>query len=63
MNEKGVIHFNAKADSFEVNLTVLNTLSLPEDVNSLVQVRLRDLTDRELEILQIAACIGPRVTK
>lgn len=63
MNQKGVIHFDAKTNGLEVNMKVVKTLDLPEDVDSLVQLRMRDLKDRELEILQIAACIGARVTK
>ena len=63
MNQKGVIHLNTKTETIEDNLKILKTLTLPEDVDGLVRLRLRDLTDRELEILQVAACIGTRVTK
>lgn len=57
------MRFDAAKKSFEINLDGILSASLPEDVESLIRLRMIDLSAQEIEVLQVAACIGPRVTK
>jgi predicted ATPase len=57
------VRFNVGAKVFEINLKAIEASDLTEDIQNLMQLRLKDLTASELELLQIAACIGSRVTK
>jgi predicted ATPase len=61
--QKNIIRFNALTKLFEIRMGTLKTLRLPNTVDELLQFRLNDFDSHELKILQIAACIGPRVSK
>src|SRR5271156_1519491 len=58
-----MIRFNAESKRFEINIEGILSLRLPEDMPSLMKLRLKDMGPSEMEILQIASCIGPRVSK
>jgi len=58
-----MIRFNAESKRFEINIEGIVSLRLPEDIPSLMKLRLRDMGPSEMEVLQIASCIGSRVTK
>ena len=63
MHHKALIRFNPETKFFEINFEAIGALGLPSDIQSLMQLRLKGLKESEIEILQIAACIGSRVTK
>jgi predicted ATPase len=60
---KGFIRFNPVTKLFVINFEAIETLRLPNDIQSLIQLRLKGLKESEIELLQMAACIGSRVTK
>jgi len=63
LHQKNVIRFNANTKLFEIHLENLDALHLPSSVDELIQFRMNDFDNQELKVLQIAACIGPRVSK
>jgi predicted ATPase len=48
---------------FEVDIDDIEASGLPEGIGDLMKLRMKDLDDSEIKILQIASCIGSRVTK
>jgi predicted ATPase len=63
LHYKGLIRFNPETKLFEIDFAGIGNLALPSDVQSLMKLRLKGLKPEEIELLQIAACIGSRVTK
>jgi predicted ATPase len=59
----GFIRFNPETKLFVINFEAIGKLELPNDIQSLMQLRLKGLKESEIELLQMAACIGSRVTK
>lgn len=57
------MRFNAEKKLFEVDILDMEAISLPEGIQDLMKLRIKELDDSDIEILQTAACIGPRVTK
>jgi predicted ATPase len=57
------VRFNAETALFEINLPAIEAAVLPEDIEGLMELRIKDLGPSEIKVLQIAACIGSRVTK
>lgn len=62
-HRRGAIRFNATRKRFEIRLGDLDALSLPTTVDDLIQLRIKEFEPQELKVLQIAACIGARVSK
>ena len=63
MHHKDFIRFNPETNLFVINFKAIEKLGLPNDIQSLIQLRLKGLKESEIELLQMAACIGSQVTK
>jgi hypothetical protein len=61
--DENLVYFDTSIKSFKIELERIRSVILPEDVESLMQLRMREMSEQEIQLLQIAACIGPRVTK
>jgi predicted ATPase/signal transduction histidine kinase len=58
LHEDGWIQFNTQECYWQVDISQVRTLSLPEDVAAFMAQRLQKLSDATQTVLKFAACIG-----